>query len=129
MRYLGLVTCIFVLITSALFTNAHSQVFPTEEFTPVCNECVYGINWDHPDPNVKFHELFLPDPKHPDGLRRIFKGPSKNARVTVSGSHTAKLRACFFASNCSSFIDLHMIPEKKLPDQGLGNTMRILGQM
>ena len=126
MRYLGLVTCIFLLIALAFPINANSQGFPTEEFTPVCNECVYGINWDHPDPNVRFHELFLPDPKHPDRLRRIFKGPSKNARVTVSGSQTAKLRACFFEGNCSTFIDLHMIPEKKLPDQGLMNHIRIL---
>lgn len=125
MKKISFVCHVIWIAALGWIVTARSQDFPRAEFTLVCHECVYGVSWEHPDTNIRFHELFLPDPTHPDGIRRIFKGASKSAYVTVSGSQTAKLRSCFSVHNCSTFVELQMIPENKLPDQGLMNKIRI----
>jgi len=85
-----------------------AQAIDSLEFTPECDECVYKVSWSSPG-GAGHYELFLVDPVHPDGRRRIFKGPSENAYITVSGTQTVEVRGCNRGS-CSDFFELPLIP-------------------
>ena len=119
-RYL-IIALAFGLL-SILFAqhSVKAQVIGAREFTPKCNECVYKVSWNS-DSGAVYFELFLVDPLHPDGRRRIYKGPSGGAYVTVRGTQTALVRACNHPNSCSELIEIPLIPDvRSNPDRKKG---------
>lgn len=53
------------------------------EFTRECGECTYKLTFGSPDSAGVYYELALPDPTDPDGRRRVYKGASPRAFITV----------------------------------------------
>lgn len=101
------------LLTIALFivgAVAHAQQTLPHEFTPECGECTYKLTFGSPDSNGVYYELGLPDPTHPDGRRRVYKGSSVSAYITVRGVQAAALRACYSPYSCSDWTELTLIP-------------------
>lgn len=92
---------------------AKAQAVDSLEFTPVCDECVYRISWN--SAGADYYEVFVVDLLHPDGRRRIYKGPSGNAYVTVSGTQTAEIRACN-RGGCSAATELPLIRDTRSND-------------
>jgi hypothetical protein len=101
----------------------NAQAIGAREFTPKCDECVYTVSWNS-DGGVDYYELFLVDPLHPDGRRRIYKGPSGGAYVTVRGIQTAMVRACYHPNSCSGLAEAPLIPDVQ-PDPGKEKDIRI----
>jgi len=96
-----------------------AQTLEPREFTPQCNECVYKLSWNS-NGGARYYELFLVDPLHPDGRRRIYKGPTGSAFVTVSDSQTALVRACNGPGACSELVESPLIREYgKGPNKGI----------
>ena len=59
---------------AAGYAAAQSTVPP--EFTAECDECAYKLTFESPGATGVHYELALPDPEHPEGLRRVYKGAS-----------------------------------------------------
>ena len=109
-------------VLSILFVQhpVSAQAIGAREFTPKCNECVYKVFWNS-EGGADYYELFLVDPLYPDGRRRIYKGPSGGAYVTVRGTQTAVVRACNYPNSCSGITEVPLIPDvRPNPDQKKG---------
>lgn len=97
-----------LLVIAASPAAAQSTMPP--EFTAECGECTYKLTFDSPDATGVQYELALPDPSQLDGRRRVYKGASTSAFVTIRGAQNASLRACYHPSNCSGWTEMTLIP-------------------
>ncbi len=104
---------------------AQAQDILKPEFTPKCNECIYKLNWHSTDSDGAYYELFIVDPVHPEGRRRIYKGASGEAFVTVSGPQTAEVRACYYEISCSAFTEIPLVPQTKPANKQQLDKLRI----
>lgn len=108
--------------TLAISGPAHSQDLSSPEFTPVCNECVGLLRWGAED--AAYYEVKLSDVTHPDGKKLIYKGPSTEAFVTISGPQVAEVRACN-AGGCTGWVLMHLVPTSNMPESDLLGKLRI----
>jgi hypothetical protein len=109
MVYRRRTTAVLIAVsTTAGVAGAQSTMPP--EFTAECGDCTYKLTFDTPGATDVHYELALPDPSKPAGLRRVYKGASSSAYITVRGAKTASLRACYYPSNCSGWTEITLIP-------------------
>lgn len=99
-------------------TASAQEIFPPE-FTPVCNECIHMLGWSAPDHRAEYYyEVYLLDESRPEDRRRIYKGPSHETFITVSGTPIAQVLTCAFGMLCSDPEERMLIPQgqSEVPD-------------